>query len=164
MAIVMSWSKCLVEIGVTPSNEAMAETLTSVGKTKDKSSTLTSEEGETLEMKASGGETVGYEKGEGIFVFTTRVIEPADSLYATLGLGTADSSDSSVSVTTHVVNSEFSLKVTPNKIGARGIEAPKCSVSAAPGWSEEDGHYIDLTFGVLHGSANYWYKKFTKKN
>jgi hypothetical protein len=36
-------------------------------------------------------------------------------------------------------------------------------VTAKPGWSEEDGNYIDLDFDILKGAAGYWYSRFTKK-
>lgn len=161
MSIIMGWAQCTFEIGATGANDAMASSLTSVGKTKDKTTTLSSEDGEVLEMKASGGETVGREAGEGAYLINTRVIEPADSLYTLLGLGVAGSNTGEYKVKTHIINTNFSVKITPKNVGARGIKAPKCSVVAKPGYSEEEGHWLDLTFSVLHGEQDYWYEKFT---
>lgn len=165
---IMAWSKCAIEVGDTGENDAMATTFASVGVVKDRSATLESEDGESLEMKATGGETVGSEKQEGTMTLSCRIIEPDNATYTLFGIGTVGS-DSDMYVTTHVVSKEMSVKVTPNKIGAKGIEAPKCSVSCKIGWSEEDGNYMDLSFSILHGAQTYgenkpyWYKKFTSK-
>ena len=67
--IKMAWSKCTIEIGTTGGNGAMATSLTSIGTIKDKSSTLEPSDGETLEAKATGGETVAKEAQEGGFAF-----------------------------------------------------------------------------------------------
>lgn len=165
---IMAWSKCGIEIGKTGASDAMATTLTSVGVIKDKSAVMESADGEELEMKSTGGETVGSEKQEGTVTITCRVIEPGKEFYTLLGIGEVSDTDN-INVTSHVVANEYSVKVTPNKVGAFGIEAPKCSVSVSEGWSEEDGNYADLTFGVLHGAQvdskgkAYWFKKVPSK-
>lgn len=164
---IMAWSKCAIEIGKTGASDAMATALTSVGVVKDKSATMESADGDSLEMKSTGGETVGSEKQEGTVTITCRIIEPGQELYTLLGIGAA--SDTNIAVQSHVVASEYSVKVTPNKVGAWGVEAPKCSVSVSAGWSEEDGNYVDLSFGVLHGAQvdskgkAYWYMKVPSK-
>ena len=56
--IVMSWSKCKIEIGKTGENDAMATSLANIGVINDKSTTLSTEDGEVLEAKATGGVTV----------------------------------------------------------------------------------------------------------
>ena len=164
---IMAWSKCAIEIGKTGESDAMATALTSVGVVKDKSATMESAEGDSLEMKSTGGETVGSERQEGTVTITCRVIEPGKELYTLLGIGAA--SEANIAVQSHVVADEYSVKVTPNKVGAWGVEAPKCSVSVSAGWSEEDGNYVDLSFGVLHGDQTdgegnpFWYMKTPSK-
>ncbi|MBQ2298471.1 MAG: hypothetical protein II278_03725 [Bacteroidaceae bacterium] len=156
----MAWSKCQIEIGKTSENDVMATELTSIGTIKDKSSTLEASEGEALEAKATGGELVAKEVSEGGYQLKTRVIEPTDELLTTLGLG--DVSSGEFNVKTHVVEGDFSVKLTPKNVGAKGIKAPKCSVTYTPGWSEEEGNYADLTFDILKGAGDYWYSIFTK--
>lgn len=162
---IMAWSKCGIEIGKTGASDAMATSLTSVGVIKDKSAVMESADGEELEMKSTGGETVGSERQEGTVTITCRIIEPGKEFFTLLGIGTAGETAGDISVASHVVSDEYSVKVTPNKVGAFGIEAPKCSVSVSEGWSEEDGNYADLTFGVLHGAQvdgkgkPYWFRK-----
>ena len=83
-----------------------------------------------------------------------------------LGLGEAESGDSATgefNVKSHVVPKYFSVEVTPAHDGAKGIRAPKCSVSFQFGYSTQEGNYADLTFGILDGAAGYWYKRFTVK-
>ena len=156
----MSWSKCQIEIGKTGENDVMATELTDIGTIKDKSSTLEASEGEALEAKATGGVLVAKEVSEGGYQLKTRVIEPTDELLTQLGLGESTGGD--FNVKTHVVEGDFSIKLTPKNVGAKGIKAPKCSVTYAPGWSEEEGAYADLTFDILKGEGDYWYSIFTK--
>lgn len=157
---IMAWSKCTFEIGNTGTNDAMASTLTNIGTIKDKSSSLEPSEGDALEMKATGGETVAKEVLEGGYKATTRVIEPTDELETMLGI--AKTVGDEQQVTTHVVEGDWSLKITPKNVGAKGIKAPKCSIIYKPGWSEEDGNYADIDFEILKGDAGYWYSRFTK--
>lgn len=164
--VIMAWSKCKFEIGKTKDDDTMAETLTDIGTIKDKSSTLEPSDGEELEMKSTGGETVAKETQEGGYKATTRVIEPTDELLTLLGLGEVVSSEGAdkgdFKVTTHIVDGNWSLKITPKNAGAKGIKAPKTSITYKPGWSEEDGNYADIDFEILKGDAGYWYSKFTK--
>ena len=52
--IIMSWSKCKIEVGKTGDDEAMAASLTDIGTINDKSTTLATEDGETLTATATG--------------------------------------------------------------------------------------------------------------
>lgn len=161
----MSWSKCKIEMGTANSGGAsMPSSLSSIGTIKDKSTTLEPSDGEVLEMKQTGGLRVAKEEGEGGLVLKTRVIEPSDDLYSTLGLGSVDSTSSELQVKTHVVAGNFGIKLTPKNIGAKGIKAPFTSIAFKPGYSEEDGHYVDLEFELLQGAASYWYSKFAVKS
>ena len=160
----MAWSKCTVEIGKTGANGAMAASLTDVGVINNQSTTLEAEEGEELEALATGGEQVALEVLEGKYRLSTRVKEPTDALYTLLGLGAAasESEGADYNVQTHVVEGEWSVKVTPKNVGAKGIKAPCCNIKFAPGYSEQEGNYADLTFDILKGEADYWYSRFTK--
>jgi hypothetical protein len=164
--IIMAWSKCKFEIGKTQDDDTMATTLTDIGTIKDKSSTLEPSDGESLEMKATGGETVAKETQEGSYKATTRVIEPSNELLTLLGLGeevTTEGDDKGdYKVNTHIVDGDWSLKITPKNAGAKGMKAPKTNITYKPGWSEEDGNYVDIDFDILKGEAGYWYSIFVK--
>ncbi len=156
--IVMSWSKCKIEIGKTGENDAMAASLTDIGTINDKSTTLATEDGETLTATATGGIVVAEEEGEPTVTITTRVKEPSFSL-ETLLTGNAVA-DNELTVKTNVVSDDFSVKLTPKNIGAIGIKARRTHVSWRPGSSEEEGHYVDITFKILACADGELYKKF----
>lgn len=159
---IMAWSECSVEIGRTPDDGTMATVLTSIGTIKDKSSSLEPSDGDKLEAKASGGKTVAKEQLEGGYMLKTRVIEPDDELLSKLGLGAA-STEGDFNVRTHVVDGDWSVKVTPKNIGAKGVKAPLTNISYKPGWSEEEGNYADLEIEILKGETDIWYTRFAKK-
>lgn len=73
--IIMSWSKCKIEVGKTGEDEAMAVSLTNIGIINDKSTTLATEDGEKLTATATGGIVVAEEEGEPVVTITTRVKE-----------------------------------------------------------------------------------------
>ena len=161
--IIMGWSKCKVEIGKTADDGSMATSLTSIGYIKDKSATLEPSDGDTLEMKATGGELVAKETTEGGYTLTATVIEPTTALLTMLGIGTADSTGGGFKVKTHIVDGDWSVQLTPKNTGAKGIKAPKCHITYKPAWSEEEGNYAEIEFEVLKGEADYWYSIFVKE-
>ena len=160
MAIIMGWSKCSVEIGATGADDAMATSLTDVGKIKDKSAVLEPTQGEVLEGKATGGELVAREETEGGVALTIRVIEPTNALFESLGLGDVATDD--IDVKTHVVSGDKSVVVTPKNVGAIGIKAAKTQVSFRPGWSDAEGNYVDIVFTFIKTAAGKWYTRFKK--
>lgn len=172
--IIMAWGKCKFEIGDTGENDAFATTLFSVGVIKDKSTTLTSNDGDALAMKSTGGETVAQEDLEGTLNVETTVIEPTPELYEKLGIADKDA-DGEQKVKTHIVPGDKSVKITPHNKGARGIKAPLCRIKVAPALDEENGNAIKITASIFKttgvpetpasGSTaaidnNYWYSRF----
>ncbi len=161
---IMAWSKCKIEIGKTGNSDAMAASLTDVGVILNQSSTLSAEEGDKMQAIATGGEIVAEEPQEGTLVLETTIIEPTPELIALLGLGAAVAEGGTEqTITTHVVNDNWSVKVTPKNQGAWGIQAPKTTISYIPAWSEENGNQAVLRFSILkttEAETNYWYKRF----
>lgn len=160
--IIMSWSKCKIEVGETGENEAMATTLTDIGTINDKSTTLATEDGETLTATATGGIVVAEEEGEPVVTLTTRVKE-MDFDTEKMFTGAVVSGEE-LTVKTNVVSKDFSVKLTPKNIGSIGIKARRTHVSFRPGSSEEEGSYVDLTFKILACSDGELYKKFRVKD
>ena len=161
--IIMSWSKCKIEVGKTGEADAMASVLKSVGTINDKSTTLATEDGEKLEAKATGGIVVASEEGEPTVTITTRIKE-MDFDTENMFTGATKSTDGDeLTVKTNVVSDDFSVKVTPKNIGATGIKVRRSHVSFRPGSSEEEGQYVDLTFKILACEDGELYKKFKVK-
>ena len=160
----MSWSKCKIEIGKTGAEDAMATSLANIGVINDKSTTLSTEDGEVLEAKATGGITVAMEEGEHSYIITTRVKEMDFTTEASLISGTVGgSSGDELTVKSNIIADEYSVKLTPKNIGAIGIKARKTHVTFKPGSSEEEGNFVDLTFRILACADGELYKKFRVK-
>jgi hypothetical protein len=160
--IIMSWSQVIVEAGPTGADDAMSTKLFSVGTINDKSTTLTSSDGDSLEAKATGGVIVAEEDGEPSIEVTTRVKEMD---FDTEGLftGAVQNDDGELVVSTNKVEDDFSLKITPKNIGAKGLKARRCHVKFRPGQSEEEGNYVDLTFKILECEDGELYRWFRVK-
>lgn len=161
--IIAIWLECTIEIAKALADETFPTTgLESIGTIKQKTTTLEQTDGETLELKGSGGHTVDIVETEGGFQLKTTVIEPT-KLYKTLGL-TPDDYDATgkMKVKTHVVDDRYAVRLTPKRVGGMGIEAPVTSISFKPGGSEEEGGSAELTFNFIKGAADYWYERFKK--
>lgn len=157
----MSWSKCKIEVGkLAEDSDAMASELTDIGTINDKSTTLATEDGETLTATATGGIVVAEEEGEPTVTITTRVKEMSFDIEKMFTGATISEDSNSLTVNTNVVSDEFSVKLTPKNIGATGIKARRTHVSFRPGSSEEEGHYVDLTFKILACEDGELYTKF----
>lgn len=166
--IIMSWSECTITVGKTAEGDVMASSLSPLGTIKDRSTTLESAEGDQLIAKATGGKTVAAEYLDGTFQLKTRIIEPTASFFTTLGIGKAGSagedSDETTAISTHIIPDDYSVKVSPKNVGATGINAPKCRLMVAPGYSEEEGHYVDVTADIIYSEVTKkWYERFKKK-
>lgn len=157
----MSWSKCKIEIGKTGAEDAMATTLANIGVINDRSTTLSTEDGEVLEAKATGGVTVAMEEGEHSYIITTRVKEMDFTTEASLNGGTVSGDE--LTVKSNIIADDYSVKLTPKNIGAIGIKARKTHVTLKPGSSEEEGNFVDLTFRILACADGELYKKFRVK-
>ena len=84
--IIAIWLECGIDIAPCTADESFPTTgLEGIGTIKNKSTTLEATDGETLELKATGGHTVDIVETEGGFALKTTVIEPT-KLYKALGL------------------------------------------------------------------------------
>lgn len=158
---VIAWSECQILVGDAGSGSSVVN----IGVIKDQSAELTTADGNTLEMKSTGGHTVAYEQQEGTASLICRVIEPGADFFELFGCGEEETDG--ILIKSLVVKEEKSVQVMPKNVGAYGIHAPFCSVSIKTGWSEVDGNYADVTFAILNkvsgGDATYWYKMVKKK-
>lgn len=158
--IIMSWSKCKIEVAKTPDTEEMPTALTNIGVINDQSTTLAAEDGNTLTALATGGITVAEEEGEPVVTLTTRVKEMSFAIETLFTGAVEDTTNNELKVTTNVVSDDFAVKLTPKNIGAIGIKARRTHVSFRPGSSEEEGSYVDLTFKILACEDGELYTKY----
>lgn len=171
--IIMAWGKCKFEIGDTEENDAFATDLSSVGVIKDQTTALTANDGDQLQMKATGGEVVAQEDLEGTLEIEATVIEPSAELYQALGIADAESGGEQ-KVKTHIVPGDKSVKITPHNKNAWGVKAPLCRIKVAPAMDEENGNSVKITASVFKTTGvaattdadgkeidnNYWYSRF----
>ncbi|MCM1219137.1 MAG: hypothetical protein NC044_05415 [Prevotella sp.] len=161
--VVMSWSEVLVLFGLTGANDAFATELYTLGIINDKSTSLSFSEGDTLTATATGGKVVAEEYSDGTIEVTTRVKEMDFDTEHLLTGSTVDTATGNLVVTTHIVEKEMSLKVVPKNVGAIGIKARRCKVKFVPGYSEEEGNFVDVTFKILECEDGELYQKFRVK-
>jgi len=157
--LIMSWSKVKLEIGKTGANDAMATELFEPGVIKDKSTTLSAEDGDTLEAKATGGVVVASESNEPVLTLETTVMEQDFAVREKFG-GATVNQDGELVVSSNLVDDDYSFVLTPKNVGATGIKVRKASVSLKPAYSEEEGHSTVLTFKILQCEDNELYRKF----
>lgn len=165
--IIAIWQECDIQIAESASDEtwpAGANAFSSVGVIKEKTTTLEATEGETLELKSTGGHTVDIVETEGSLQLKTTTIEPT-SLYKLLGLTDSELTDTvEQGIKTHVVDKRFAVKLTPKRVGGIGYKFPVTQVSIKPGGSEEEGGSAEITFNVIKPADESvaWYTRFKK--
>lgn len=161
--IIMSWSKCKIEVGKTGADDAMAADLFELGHIKDKTTTLATEDGDSLTAVATGGVVVAEEEGEPQVTITTRIMEMPFDVESKLTGAVLEENSDELTVKTNIVPDDYSVKVTPKNIGATGVKVRRAHISFRPGSSEEEGQYVDVTFKILACEDGELYKKFKVK-
>ena len=161
--VIAIWLECGIEIAPCAADESFPTSgFASIGTIKQKTTTLEATDGETYELKGTGGHTVDIVETEGGFVLKTTVIEPT-KLYKTLGLSDEDyDTTGKMKVKTHVVADRYAVRLTPKRVGGMGIEVPVAQIAFKPGGSEEEGGSAELTFNFIRGQQDYWYERFRK--
>jgi len=160
MSLIMSWSKCAITIAKTGAADAMGTPLTSIGKVKDKSTSLSTADGEQLNAKSTGGVLEARENLEGEVTLTTRIMEPTFAVES--AFTGATNNTTTMVVRSNVVSDSWSIQVDPKNVGAVGIKIRKAHVTYKPGWSEEEGHFADVSFTVLACADGELYTKYVK--
>lgn len=161
--IIMSWSKCKIEVGKTGADDAMATDIFELGHIKDKTTSLATEDGDKLTATATGGVVVAEEEGEPQVTITTRIMEMPFDIESKLTGAVLDEAGEELTVKTNIIPEDYSVKVTPKNIGATGVKVRRAHISFRPGSSEEEGQYVDVTFKILACEDGELYKKFKVK-
>lgn len=162
-SIIMSWGRCKIEVARVTSSQTFPNILVDVGTINEKSTVLSTEDGESLTATATGSIIVAMEDGEPTVTLTTRVKE-MDFDKESLFTGAKQVVDGELNVETNVVVGEFAFKLTPHNVGAIGIKSRRSQVSFKSGSSEEEGDFVDLSFKILPCNDGELYKKFRVKS
>lgn len=157
-SIIMSWGSCKIEVARISSLQVMPNVLIDIGEINDKSTTLSTEDGESLTATATGGRVIAIEDSEPTVTLSCRVKEASFDLEQ-MFTG-ANVVDDGMSVHTNVVQGEFAFKLTPHNIGSIGIKARRTQVTYRYGSTEDEGGYVDLSFKILPCNDGELYRKF----
>lgn len=157
-SIIMSWGRCKIGVARISSTQTMPNVLVDIGEINDKSTTLSTEDGESLTATATGGRVVAIEDSEPTVTLSCRVKEATFDLEQMFTGATLK--DDGLSVMTNIVQGEFAFQLTPHNAGSIGIRARRTQVTYRYGNSEDEGGYVDLSFKILPCNDGELYKKF----
>lgn len=144
----LSWSKVRVLVGKTGDGDALATKWFNLGTLKNESTTTASEEGETKELKATGGELIESLVGEGTFKITTVLVEP-DWRVMKQFLPSEDYTEggkTGLRVKSMVSPDYWSVKLVGYAPGTASLAVRKCKVGIAQARSETEGTALTFTF------------------
>lgn len=78
-----------------------------------------------------------------------------DSLYECNSIG-------NLLVKSQIVPDKYSVEISPKNSGGTGMRIRRSAVSYKPGYSEEEGHFVDMVFTIEPCADNELYTKFKK--
>ena len=140
-----------MNIGLTGANDIMATALESIGVLKEDSLSLATEEGKKYELWGSGHELIDELQGEPILTVSGTVIQIPDDirkkLWEVSEQGSGDAKK--IQVKSLVTREKYSVQFASKVVGSETFEAPKCSVSMKPVFSETEGWTAEFSFKII---------------
>lgn len=163
--LVMSWSQCKVLVGKTQidastGSEGEPTEWFELGYIKDKTTTLTAEDGDVLEAVATGGRKVAREQLEYTYNVAFTIMEMDYEIYAKLTGNKISDDKSNVTVVSNLINDDYALKIVPHNIGGNGIKALRGRLAIKESQSEEEGNYHECSYEILAQTNGTFYEKF----
>lgn len=150
-----AWGEILMDIGLTGANDAMASALETIGVLKEDSLALATEDGKKYELWGSGHELIDELQGEPILTVTGNIIQVPEEVrkkfWEISEQGSGDSKK--MQVKSLVTREKWSVKFASRIPGSETFEAPKCSVSMKPVFSETEGWTADFSFKIIKSKA-----------
>ena len=127
----------------------------------------------TIKVEKGSNAWNGMYLSNGIATAQVTGIDTTNGSYDTLtiSLGAAvttcdilfeSNSSGNLLVKSNVIAEEWSMEITPKNIGATGVRARRTSVLYKEGFSEDEGHFADVTFTIIQCSDGELYTKFKK--
>lgn len=142
----LAWGKPTIKMGKTQEDGSMSENMQDIGKIKEDTTAVNPQDGGSNEMYGEGHELLDEQQLEGYDQIEFTVVSPTLDFLAPFYGGTV--TEKSLKKITTIVKDKYSVDIVPEKVGAIGYKASKCSVR------------IDSTFTAKEG----WLSKFTLKN
>ncbi len=143
----LAWGKPTIKMGKTQENGSMSTEMTDIGKIKEDTTALNPQDGGSNEMYGEGHELLDEQPLEGFDQLEFTVVSPTLEFLSKFYNGSTVEENKFKKMTT-IVTDKYSVDVIPEKVGAIGYQAAKCSVK------------IETSFSAKEG----WLSKFTLKN
>ena len=144
----LAWGKPTIKMGKTQEDGSMSTSLQDIGKIKEDTTAVNPQDGGSNEMYGEGHELLDEQQLEGYDNIEFTVVSPTLAFLAPFYGNTIEEASKELKKMTTIVKDKYSVDIIPEKVGAIGYKASKCSVR------------IDSTFTAKEG----WLSKFTLKN
>ena len=130
----------------------MGTPLVDVGYIVEDSISLAKEDGTILSLKGTGGVTVDELKNEPTLKLSMNLIglEKAKQFW-----GIDDTQTTTTRVKSLVNYDKYSVKMASKVVGSDTLEAPECSISGTPVFTEKQGWTVALEITIKKGEAGY---------
>ncbi len=146
-----AWGEVVMKIGTPTENNAMSENLASIGYVKEDSISLETEDGEKLEWKAVGGKVVDTLTKEGKISIKCQIKNLNKENLEKFWNIEEDEASGKLKVLGMTNSNKYSVLLEPKVEKAETFEAPYCSVSMKPTFTEKEGWGQEVTFTLLSG-------------
>ena len=150
MAINTAWGEIKVSIGTPGTGDTMSTTLVDIGYILQDSISVEKSDGTAYELRASGGTLVDQMQSDPTFKINLTLIgiEKAKQFWK-MNTGKPTAVDSFVNT------NKYSVLMASQVVGSDTFEAPVCTISGSPVFTEKEGWTVPLVITVLKGAAGY---------
>jgi len=146
-----AWGEIVMNVAETGAGDAMGTSLVSLGFIQEDTLEITTEEGERIQLFATGHVLVDQLQLEDTLTVNCSLIGIAKATQFWDLDGTSK-------VQSLVNSTDWSVEFTSKVVGSDTFEAPKCRIKATPQFSEKEGWTVDLTITALMGEAGYLFE------
>lgn len=152
-----AWGKIQMELGAPAVDGGMSKNLESIGILKDESISIEAADGTNYELYGSGHELVDELKGEPTITVKATIIQMPEAVRAKIWeIESVDAAGNpKYRVKSLVTNRKWSTRFASQVVGSETFEAPYCSMSMKPVFSEKEGWSAEVEFKIIRGKAGY---------
>lgn len=144
-----AWGEIDLQIGVPASGNEMSESLATIGVVKENSISVDTDEGTKLQWFATGHKLVDELRLEPTMSIKVEVKNLNLANLQKFWDVEEDATSGKIKVSGMTTSAKLSVKMAPKVIGGETLEAPYCSVSMKPTYSEDSGWGQEVTFTIL---------------
>ncbi len=146
-----AWGEIDFKIGTPKAGNLMSTALSTIGNVKEDSISIETEDGGKLEWKATGGRVIDTLQKEGKITIKCTVNNLKKATLEKFW-NVTENSEGKLEVHGMTSSNKLSVAFASKVAGTETFEAPYCSVSMKPKFSEKDGWEQEVEFTLLRGS------------